>query len=227
MPPTILICGYGPGISDAVARRYAREGYQVALVARSQAKLDAGVAALREAGATAAGFACDLGDDEAVARLVAEVRGALGPIHSIHWNAYAALAGDLSTAAVAELRTSFNVGVTGLVAAVQAALPDLRSESGAVLITGGGFAYYSDEVDQMVVNWNSMGLAVIKAAQHKLTGLLHHKLKPDGVYVGSVVVLGLVKGTAFSKDQGIEPDSVAEAFWQLASKREAIHVDVR
>jgi len=59
-----------------------------------------------------------------------------------------------------------------------------------------------------------------KAAQHKTVGLLHEKLKPKGVYVGEVVVLGLVKGTAF--DQGnatIEPAAVAERFWELSQKR--------
>jgi NADP-dependent 3-hydroxy acid dehydrogenase YdfG len=105
------------------------------------------------------------------------------------------------------------------VTAVQAALPDLRSQHGAVLITGGGFAFYSDQVDQMAINLHSMGVAVSKAAQHKLTGLLHHKLQPEGIYVGSIVVLGLVKGTAFSKDTGLDPNDIADAFWQIATER--------
>ncbi|MFO7561182.1 MAG: SDR family NAD(P)-dependent oxidoreductase [Enhygromyxa sp.] len=225
MSRTIIICGHGPGISDALARKFSREGHRVALVARSRDKLEAAAAALTQAGATARALPCDLGDPEAVERMIADARAALGPIHTIHWNAYAALAGDLLTCDLADLRKTFDVGVTGLVAAVQAALPDLRSSAGAVLITGGGFALYSDKVDQMVVNYNSMGLAVTKAAQHKLTGLLHHKLAPEGIYVGSVVVLGQVKGTAFAKDQGLEPDDIAEAFWRLASERSAVSVN--
>ncbi len=35
MKPTIVICGYGSGISDAVARRFGREGFKVAIVART------------------------------------------------------------------------------------------------------------------------------------------------------------------------------------------------
>jgi NAD(P)-dependent dehydrogenase (short-subunit alcohol dehydrogenase family) len=46
MSKTIVICGYGPGISAAVARRFGREGFQVALVARYAQRLAAGVAAL-------------------------------------------------------------------------------------------------------------------------------------------------------------------------------------
>jgi NADP-dependent 3-hydroxy acid dehydrogenase YdfG len=225
MPRTIVICGHGPGISDAVARKFSREGYQVALVARSRDKLEAAAAAITQAGGTAKAFPCDLADPEAVQRLIADIRAAFGPIHTIHWNAYAPLAGDLLVCNVTDLRTAFDVGVTGLVIAVQAALDDLRSQHGAVLITGGGFAFYSEQVDQMVINLHSMGVAVAKAAQHKLTGLLHHKLKPQGIYVGSIVVLGLVKGTAFSKDQGLDPTDIADAFWQIASERSDISMN--
>ena len=39
---TIMIAGFGPGISTAVAERFGREGFQLALVARNQDRLDAG-----------------------------------------------------------------------------------------------------------------------------------------------------------------------------------------
>lgn len=226
MSRTMIICGYGPGISAAVARKFGSEGYQLALVARSADKLEAGVAALREAGVSAKAFPCDLADPDAVTRMVAEVREQLGPIHTLHWNAYASGAGDLTSCDVAELRRGFDVAVTGAVAAVQQALPDLERQGGAVLITGGGFSQYSDQVDQMVGQWNAMGLALMKAAQHKLTGLLHHKLEARGVYVGSVVVMGMVEGTAFARGgSGLDPNAIAAAFWQLAQTRDAVSVN--
>lgn len=220
-----MVCGYGPGISSSVAKRFGDEGFSVALVARSEDKLEQGAAALSEAGITAKAFPCDLSDPAAVKKLVGDVHEALGPVAAIHWNAYAGLAGDLTTADPTELRTVLDVGVVGAVAAVQAALDDLKAEEGAVLITGGGFAFYEESVDQMTVQWGAMGLAVAKAAQHKLTGLLHQKLKEDGVFVGSVVVLGLVKGTAFDQGgDGLEPDEIAGAFWKLHQGRDAIYV---
>ncbi|HNN96996.1 MAG TPA: short-chain dehydrogenase, partial [Pseudomonadota bacterium] len=33
MQRTIVVAGHGPGISDAVARRFGREGFSVAIVA--------------------------------------------------------------------------------------------------------------------------------------------------------------------------------------------------
>src|SRR5690606_33608823 len=198
MAMTIVIAGYGAGISDAVARRFGAEGFQVALVARNEERVQAGATRLAEAGSTARGFACDLGDTAAVGRLIEQVRASLGPITVLHWNAYAGLAGDLTTSTADELRTVLDVGVHGLVAALQAALPDLRAQDNpAVLVTGGGLAYYGPQIDAMAAKWGVMGLAVAKAAQHKLVGLLHHKLKSEGIYVGEVVVRGTVKGTAF------------------------------
>ncbi|MCB9755232.1 MAG: SDR family NAD(P)-dependent oxidoreductase [Myxococcales bacterium] len=226
MARTIVVCGYGPGISSALAQKFAREGFQVALVARSAERLEAGAAALREAGATARAFPCDLGDPAAVRALIADVREALGPVTVLHWNAYAGLAGDLTKSTDEELRTVLDVGVVGAVAAVQAALDDLRAQAEpAVLITGGGFAFYNDHVDRSIVQWNAMGLGVTKAAQHKLTHLLHYRLKPEGIYVGSVVVLGLVKGSAFDQNgggAGLDPNAIADAFWELYTGRREV-----
>jgi NADP-dependent 3-hydroxy acid dehydrogenase YdfG len=227
MASTILVCGYGPGISEGVARKFGAQGFQVALVARSDERVQKGAQALTEAGITAKGFACDLGDTSAVAALIERVRSALGPITVLHWNAYAGFAGDLTTADVADMYKALDVSVAGLVVAAQKALPDLKSQKdGAILVTGGGLAFYDPKVDAMAVSWNAMGLALSKAAQHKLVGLLHQKLKGDGVYVGEVVVLGMVKGTAF--DQGaatLEPSAIADRFWQIYQGRTEITVN--
>jgi NADP-dependent 3-hydroxy acid dehydrogenase YdfG len=138
----------------------------------------------------------------------------------VHWNAYAGGAGDLTTAKADELRAVLDVTVHGLLAAVQAALPDLKTEKGAVLVTGGGFAFYDPSIDAAATQWGAMGLAVGKAAQHKAVGLLHQKLKGDGVYVGEVVVLGIVKGTTFdSGNATLEPGAIAEKFWELHEQR--------
>ena len=227
MASTILVCGYGPGISEGVARKFGAQGLQVALVARDNERVQKGAQALAEAGITAKGFACDLGDPDMVAALIENVRSSLGPITVIHWNAYAGVAGDLLSTTVADLRKTFDVSVSGLVVAVQRALPDLKSQpGGAVLVTGGGFAFYDPNLDGMAVQWNAMGVAVSKAAQHKLVGLLHQKLKGEGVYVGEVVVLGQVKGTAFdSGNATLEPSAIADRFWQVYQGRTDITVN--
>jgi NADP-dependent 3-hydroxy acid dehydrogenase YdfG len=222
MAKTILICGHGPGISAAVAKKFGAAGFDVALVARSADKLQAAAAVLSKAGVRAAAFPTDMGDPAAVTALVAKVRQELGPVTVLHWNGYAAAAGDVTTAPIPEVRRVLDVGITGLVAAVQAALPDLRAQknAAAVLITGGGFAFYEPAVDAAATNFGAMGLAITKAAQHKLAGLLAEKLGREGIYVGEVVVTGLVKGTAFDSGSAtLEASAIADKFFEIYSAR--------
>lgn len=227
MSGTIVVCGYGPGISDAVARRFGREGFAVALVGRTEERLAEGCAALERQGVRAKPFKCDVGDLDAVRTLLARVRTSLGNVTVVHWNALASGAGDLLTAPAAELHGAFDVAVHGLVTCVQEALPDLERSRGAVLVTGGGLAKYGEGVDRLAANWNAMGLSVAKAAQHKLVGLLHQKLAPKGVYVGEVMVLGLVKGSKFDTGNAtIAADTVADRFFQIYTERKEPYVEL-
>lgn len=227
MTKTIVVCGHGPGISEAVARKFGAEGFSVALLARSRERVEKAAAALSDAKIAARGFAVDLADPAATQAAIEAARTALGPIHVLHYNAYAGGAANLLTAAPTELRATYDVGVIGLVAAVQAALPDLEAAKGSVLVTGGGLSTYDPRIDAMAVDWGAMGLAVGKAAQHKTVGLLSAALAKRGVYVGEVVVMGAVKGTAFDRGQAkLEAGDIAARFWALHEKRDAASVGV-
>jgi NAD(P)-dependent dehydrogenase (short-subunit alcohol dehydrogenase family) len=220
MAKVIVVVGHGPGISDAVARRFGKAGYSVAIVARNADRLAKAAAALTAAGIKAQAFPADAGNPSALRKLVQDVRAVLGPISVVHWNAYVGGAGDLKTSTTDELRTVLDVAVHGLIAVAQAALPDLKAERGALLVTGGGFAFYDAQVDAAATQWGAAGLAISKAAQHKTVGLLHQALASDGVYVGEVVVTGSVKGTAFDSGSAtLEAAAIAEKFWELTEAR--------
>lgn len=219
MAKTIIVVGLGPGISSAVAERFGAEGFQLALVARNSERLDAAVAAFAAKGVKAQAFPTDVSDPEAVRALVGKVQAALGPVTAIHWNAYGGGAGDILSAEVSEIRAVYDIAVTSLVTAVQASLSDLEAQSGAVLVTNGALGFFDPQVDAMGVAWNAMGLSIANSAKHKAVALLGEKLK-DKVYVGEVVVTGLVKGTAF--DQGnatLDPHDIATKFWELFTAR--------
>jgi NADP-dependent 3-hydroxy acid dehydrogenase YdfG len=227
MSKTIIVAGFGPGISTAVAERFGREGFQVALVARNGERLAAGVKALEAKGVKAQAFVADLGDPEQARRVVADVRQAMGPIDAIEWTPYSMLAGDFTTADSAAVRGALDIGTTCLLAAIQAALPDLRERNGAVLVTNGGLGYFDASVDAMAVQWGAMGLAMANAAKHKLVRLLAEKLRHDGVFVGEVMVLSVVKGTAFDQGQGtIDAVTVGAKFWELYTERKDTSVQV-
>jgi NADP-dependent 3-hydroxy acid dehydrogenase YdfG len=229
MAKTILVVGFGPGISTAVASKFGAAGFSVALVARNAERLAAGVAALKADGVAAAAFAADAGDPDSIGAAIGKARADIGPITVLHWNAYGgAEAGDLMATAPVASRGVFDVAVVGLLAAVQAALPDLKSTTeGAVLVTNGAFGEVSPQMDALAVSLKSMGVALANAAKAKLVGLLAQALKGEGVYVGEVMVAGLVKGTAWDNGAaGIEASAVANAFWELYQARDQVRARV-
>ncbi|HYQ16013.1 MAG TPA: SDR family NAD(P)-dependent oxidoreductase [Polyangiaceae bacterium] len=220
MAKTIIVGGYGPGISAALAEKFGSAGFTVALVARSADKLNEGVKALTAKGISAAAFPGDLGSPAAVKAIIGQVRDKFGPISALHWNGYSSGAGDLLSADAAALHGIFDLAIVGLLTAIQEALPDLKQQQGAILVTNGGLLFNEPSIDDNAVKWNAMGLAVANAAKHKVVGLLAQKLKGEGVFIGEVIVTGAVKGTAFDNGAAtIEASGVAQKFWDLYSAR--------
>jgi NAD(P)-dependent dehydrogenase (short-subunit alcohol dehydrogenase family) len=228
MSKTIIVAGYGPGISKAVAEKFGAEGFSVALVARNADKLAAGAKALEASGVKAVAVTADLGDPAAAREAVKKARAALGPITALVWTAYNGGAGDLTTADEAAIRGALDVGVTCFLAAVQEALPDMRTQKdAAILVTNGGLGYIDPKMDAGGVAWNAMGLSVVNAAKRKLVGLLSHKLAPDKIYVGEITILGSIKGSAFDDGSAtIVPATVAGKLWDLYKARGEIRAEV-
>lgn len=228
MAKTILVSGYGPGISSAVAEKFGAEGFSVALAARNAERLSAGVKALQGKGVRAAAFPTDLSDPNAAVALVGKVREALGPLTALAWTAYDTGAGDLLAADPTAIRRVLDIATTTLLATVRAALPDLRSQpDAAVLVVNGGFGYAEPAVDATAVQYNSMGLALANAAKNKLVGMLAQKLKDDRIYVGQAMVLGTVKGTAWDNGSAtLEPATIAGKLWDMYRSRADLTIKV-
>jgi short-subunit dehydrogenase len=229
MAKTILVVGFGPGISTAVAEKFGAAGFSVALVARNEERLASGVKALKATGIEAAAFPADAGDPAAMRAVVGKARAALGPITVIEWTAYGgAEAGDLLSADAATVRSVFDVAIVGLLATVQEALPDLKaSKDGAVLVTNGAFGDINPQIDAYAASTKAMGLALGNAAKHKLVGLLAERLKPEGVYVGEVMVAGSIRGSAWdSGNANLEGSQIADKFWELYQARKDVRARV-
>jgi NAD(P)-dependent dehydrogenase (short-subunit alcohol dehydrogenase family) len=169
---------------------------------------------------TALAIPADAADPASIGAAIARAHTELGPVSVLHWNAYGGgETGDLVAADPATVGAVFDVAIVGLLAAVQAALPDLKAAGGAVLVTNGAFGDDTPAIDQLAVNLKSMGVALANAAKRKLVGLLAARLAADGVYVGEVTIAGAVQGTAWAREGGIESSRIAEAFWTLYQGR--------
>ncbi|MBV8681733.1 MAG: SDR family NAD(P)-dependent oxidoreductase [Caulobacteraceae bacterium] len=230
MPKTIVVVGYGPGVSTSVAEKFGAEGFSVALVARNPAKLAAGVEAMKAQGITAGAFPADAGDAASIRGAISKARAALGPIGVLHWNAISGAGlGDLLAVDPTRLRGLFDVALVGLVGAVQEALPDLKAAGdGAILVTNGAFGELNPMIDAFAISLGEVGVPLANAAKAKLVGLLSTRLKNDGVYVGEVTIAGVVKGTAPDNPAlpTIEGAAIADAFWRLYKARDEIRARI-
>ena len=202
---TFLSIGAGPGMGFATAERFAKEGFQVVLAARSVAKTQDLTERLIAKGYTASVRKVDSGDPNSVAELVAEVRKQHGSIDVLHYNAASARKATLSE----QPRDSFNedlaVNIGGALVAAQAVAPKMEEQkSGAILLTGGGFAL-APSPDFLSV---SIGKAGIRALAHGL----FEPFREMGIHVATVTVC------TFVAPGSKEAAAVAEQFWQLYSQ---------
>src|SRR4051794_29233164 len=125
--PVLVVVGYGPGNGHAIAHHFGSKGWSIALIGRSAERMDAGVAQLRAAGVTAHAFVGDASDPASLRESVQRIRSDLGPVTSIALTAYRSVdVNDVLTADPFEVAQVFDIGVVGLVTAVQATLDDLR-----------------------------------------------------------------------------------------------------
>lgn len=227
MAKTLVIVGFGPGNATAVAEKFGAEGFSIALVGRDKDRLAAGVSALKARGITASAFQGDAAEPGEMRAALDKIRAELGSINVINWNAALGSAdgGDILTADPTAVRRVFDVAVFGLLATVNEVLLDLKNAGdGAILITNGGFGDLAPEADETAIKLNVMGIALANAAKNKLAGLLAQRLKGDGIYVGEVIIYGAVKRSP--TDNGVDPTSVANAFWDLYRSRSNLRARV-
>jgi 3-hydroxybutyrate dehydrogenase len=122
---TALVTGGGRGIGAAVAERLALEGARVAVAARSLDQVGSVAASLRERGAEAAAFACDVTVEDEVARLVRDAETALGPVDVLVCNAGAASSAPLGRTSLEDWNRMLAVNATGAFLCVRAVLPGM------------------------------------------------------------------------------------------------------
>lgn len=205
-PNLCIIVGAGPGVGQAVALRFGREGYQLALVARRAEVLATVVAELRSLGCAADGFAADAGDDAALCGALDLIRSRLGEPGVLVYNASAGALGVPSQVDPGRLVADLRVSVVGALVATQQVIPAMHVRGeGTILFTGGGLALNP---------WpQAASLAIGKAGLRNLAYSLGAELEPLGIHVATVTIAGAVRqGTHF------DPDLIADAYWRLHSQ---------
>lgn len=200
IPPAVVI-GAGPGIGGAVARRFAREGLPVALIARSTATVQAVAETLSPYSVPVLPLTADSTSETALRAVLDAVTDRLGVPQAVVYNAAVIQADAPGELSVQRHQEAWAVNVIGAITVAAHTAPAMAHRgSGSFLVTGG-----MPEPDP---RYTSLSLG--KAGLRALVRLLSEQYGPAGVHIATVTVAGPVApGTAF------DPDSIAEHYWQL------------
>ncbi|MHA7239509.1 SDR family NAD(P)-dependent oxidoreductase [Arthrobacter sp. TMS1-12-1] len=216
---TIAIIGAGRGLGAAVARRFGAEGFSVALISRSQGKLDALAEDLGKEGIQARGFAADVRNPASVAAALEAATETLGPIEVLQYSPLPQkdFMRPVLETTPADLVGPVEFSIYGPVAAVHQVLPGMRflgENRGTILFVNGGSAVKPGR--------SVTGTSVAFAGQAAYAQLLHEVLGEEGIHVSQLIIGGrIIEG-----DPEKDPNVLADLIWGLHARRDTFRHQV-
>ena len=229
MTETIAVLGGGPGLGLATARRFGREGFRVALVARTAARLDQLVEELKRDGIDAAAFPADLARRDHIGELVERITARLGWIDVVEYAPSGLVWLDLQTAVLDADVESFEYPLDLLlrtpVSLARRVLPGMIDRGRGALLFG--LAVTASVPYPQIAN---VGTAA--AAARAYLNNLNVALAPTGVHVGLLQVAGMIAGSESAEHflrtrdpaqlpAPLDPAALADAYWNLYTQRDS------
>jgi NAD(P)-dependent dehydrogenase (short-subunit alcohol dehydrogenase family) len=209
------VLGAGPGLGAAVARRFARGGFAVALIARKEESVSGVREEIEGNGGAALYASADATDPASVEVAFGQVRDKIGDPEVFVYNAGAFQMGGVLEVDSRRFDECFKANCAGAFYAAQQVLPAMiESGRGTILFTGAtaslrGSARFS-------------ALAVGKFGLRALAQSMAREFGPQGIHVAHVIIDGQIntpRMREMSPDREyhtmLSPDAIAETYWQL------------
>ncbi|MEN9315556.1 MAG: hypothetical protein RIS35_1949 [Pseudomonadota bacterium] len=215
----ILVIGAGDATGGAIARRFAREGYVACVTRRDAAKLEPLVERIRADGGEAHGFGSDARKEEAMVSLVDRIEREIAPIEVAVFNIGANVRFPITeTTARVYFKVWEMACFSGFLMGREAARVMTPRGRGTILFTGATASLRGRD-----------GFAAFAGAKHALRALaqsMARELGPKGIHVAHPIIDGAIDTAwirenfperyALKDEDGIvNPDSIAETYWQL------------
>ena len=224
--PVALITGVGPGTGAAMARRFARGGYAVAMLARSRDRL----ALLEQELEHARGYPCDVTDEAQLDATIAKVRADLGAPKVLIHNAVGGAFGTFLEIEPEVLNRNFQINTMALLHLARRLAPAMVEAGEGAIITSGNTSALRGKP-------RFAGFAPTKAAQRILAEAIARDLGPKGVHVAYVLIDAVIdlewtrKMFANAADEFfIKPAAIAEEVWHVVHQERcawSFNVEVR
>lgn len=226
MSKVIAVFGAGTGLGVAVARRFGREGFRVALVARRKDRLEALAESLAADGIDAVAFPADLSEPAQVPALIAAIRNHFGRIDVVE---YGPIGSGHSFTPAAELDAALIEGLVPLllltpIEVVRSLLPEwIERGDGAFLLTHG----YSAVQPLPYLS----GVGPVMAAARNYAYALHGELADAGIYVGTLAIAAYIARSEIAESSlaatesdfpVVDPDDLAEHYWNMYRTRDRV-----
>ena len=203
---TIVVIGTGQGLGNHVAEKFAKENFRVVLVARRSEALAEYKKEFEVKGIEVSTVACDATNAESVKAAFEKIRVEVGTPDVLVYNV-GITTPDAQPLDEDEVLRHFKADVLGAFSCIKAVATDEFAEKqGAILLTGGVAAVSPFP--------GYTCLAIDKAALRGLTLAMHNELEPKGIFVGTVMVCGIVGGS-----EHFDPANITETYWQMYQER--------
>ena len=180
----VLITGASSGIGAALAREFARQGADLALLARRQDRLAALSTEIERPGRRALVLAADVAVDGDVEKAVAAALVAFGRLDVVVANAGFGVVGPVERLTLDDYRRQFETNVFGVLRTVRASLEALKASRGRLAIVGSVAGY--------IATPGASPYSMSKFAIRGLAQTLSYELAPTGVSV-TLVTPGYVE----------------------------------
>jgi NAD(P)-dependent dehydrogenase (short-subunit alcohol dehydrogenase family) len=209
------VLGVGPGLGATVARRFAREGFAVGLMARGEESLAAAREKVEALGGTALAVTADATDAASVASSFDRVREELGEPEVFVYNAGAFQMGGILELSPEQFDDCFRANCSGAFYGAQQVLPAMvERERGTIILTGATAALRGSA--------RFAALATGKFGLRALAQSMAREFGPQGIHVAHVIIDGQINTPRLREAQPdreesttLSPESIAETYWQL------------
>lgn len=209
-----VVIGVGPGNGAALGRRFAQEGYAVALLARTTGTSAPLAATLVDARA----YSCDATDKASIDATFDAIERDLGPVHTLVYNAGSGVWGTVEDIDAASFEAAFRVNALGLLLAAKRVIPSMKARGAGNIVVIGATSSRRGVA-------RTAAFAPAKAAQKSLAESMARHLWPQNIHVSLVIVDGVVdlpRTRAMLKDKPddffIAPDDLADTAFHLTTQ---------
>ncbi|MFT4930210.1 MAG: NADP-dependent 3-hydroxy acid dehydrogenase YdfG [Natronomonas sp.] len=214
MSQVAVIAGVGPGLGESIARKFADEGLELALLARTESYIET---LAEDLPTRAAAVPTDLADADDVDAAFVTVQEELGPVDVLVNHASSAAWSGIRDGTAETFERAWRVAVRGGYAC-SAAVVDGMVERGE------GTIVFTGATSGVRGRAGAVGFASAKFGVRGLAQSMAKELGSEGVQVAHVVIDGQIRtptpveSTNRGPETFLDPDDLAEVYWNLVEQ---------